>query len=156
MRSNFRNIWFEIGPLVCDWELRSNLGKRHPKTSHLEWSPQGSLTPMALGRMCLWPCVITPRGVYLPPNRRQSMVFRGLFQQTNKCAEVHFYQKSKDRRGKGKTHTQVRRSDSVSQQRWNDWDKLEQRWSQTRKRKLEEGLQYIVSLWVMIKDYIVS
>ena len=25
-------------------------------------------------------------------------------------AEVHFYQKSKDRRGKGKTHTQVQRS----------------------------------------------
>ena len=26
-------------------------------------------------------------------------------------AEVHFYQKSKDRRGKGKTHTQVQRLD---------------------------------------------
>ena len=39
------------------------------------------------------------------------MVFRGLFQQTNKCAEVHFYQKSKGKRGKVKTHTQVQISD---------------------------------------------
>jgi len=27
------------------------------------------------------------------------------------------------------------------QQEWNDWDKLEQRWSKTQKRQLEEGLQ---------------
>jgi len=27
------------------------------------------------------------------------------------------------------------------QQRWNEWDKLEQRWSKTQKRQLEEGLQ---------------
>jgi len=31
--------------------------------------------------------------------------------QTGIKAEVHFYQKSKDREGKGKTHTQVQRSD---------------------------------------------
>ena len=29
----------------------------------------------------------------------------------------------------------------VIQQRWNDWDKLEQRWSKTQQRQLEEGLQ---------------
>ena len=43
------------------------------------------------------------------------MVFRVLFQQTvtKKHAEVHFYpsQESKGKRGKGKTHTQVQRSD---------------------------------------------
>jgi len=41
------------------------------------------------------------------------MVFRFLFQQTvtKKHAEVQFYQESKGKRGKGKTHTQVQRSD---------------------------------------------
>jgi len=29
----------------------------------------------------------------------------------------------------------------VIQQKWNDWDKLERRWSTNQKRQLEEGLQ---------------
>ena len=43
---------------------------------------------------------------------------------------------------KRQTHTH-RFKDRISmiQQKWNDWDKLEQRWSKTQKRQLEEGFQ---------------
>jgi len=54
-------------------------------------------------------------------------------------AEVHFYQTSEKQRQKRKRQEHTHRFKDripVIQQKWNDWDKLEQRWSKTQKRQL--------------------
>jgi len=95
---------------VVEWEPLSAVMRASPSTCRvltIDWQVRGlcSCLCYACG-LCLCPCVISPKGLLPSQQRRRSIVFRVLFQQTNKQTK-RLGDKKKKKRESSLTHTKT-------------------------------------------------